>query len=83
MKLRITHDTRYLYEHMVDGALHQAHLRPVATPLQTTLLHALDVAPHLSTTLCIATITGLRLLAVLRGWRIPAWPPRKRTDDGL
>ena len=45
MKLRITHDTRYLYEHMVDGALHQAHLRPVATPLQTTLLHALDVDP--------------------------------------
>lgn len=46
-------------------------------------LHALDVAPHLSTTLSIATITGLRLLAVLRGWRIPAWPPRKSTDDGL
>ena len=46
-------------------------------------LHALDVAPHLSTTLSIATLTGLRLLAVLRGWRIPAWPPRKSTDDGL
>ena len=46
-------------------------------------LHALDVAPHLSTTLSIASITGLRLLAVVRGWRIPAWPPRKSTDDGL
>lgn len=47
------------------------------------VLHALDIAPHLSTTLSIAAITGLRLLAVVRGWRIPAWPPRKSTDDGL
>jgi len=46
-------------------------------------LHALDVAPHLSTTVSIATITGLRLLAVLRGWRVPAWPPRKSSDAGL
>lgn len=37
-------------------------------------LHALGVAPELSTTAGIATTTGLRLLAVWTGWRIPAWP---------
>jgi len=40
-------------------------------------LHALDVAPQISTGAGICTITGLRLLAVARGWRIPAWPPQK------
>ncbi|WP_079435451.1 trimeric intracellular cation channel family protein [Zoogloea sp. LCSB751] len=40
-------------------------------------LHALGVAPQLSTLTGICTITGLRLLAVGRGWRIPAWPPEK------
>ena len=37
-------------------------------------LHEHHVAPELSTAIGIATITGLRLLAVHRGWRIPAWP---------
>ena len=41
-------------------------------------LHALDVAPQLSTVAGICTITGLRLLAVARGWRIPAWPPDRQ-----
>jgi uncharacterized membrane protein YeiH len=41
-------------------------------------LHALDVAPQLSTVAGICTITGLRLLAVARGWRIPAWPPARQ-----
>ncbi len=40
-------------------------------------LHALDVAPQISTGAGICTITGLRLLAVARGWKIPAWPPQK------
>lgn len=43
-------------------------------------LHALDIAPHLSTTASIGVITGLRLLAVARGWRVPAWP-KPREDD--
>lgn len=41
-------------------------------------LHALDVAPQLSTSAGIGIITGLRLLAVARGWLIPAWPPQKK-----
>ncbi|UCV05101.1 trimeric intracellular cation channel family protein [Azonexus sp. IMCC34842] len=40
-------------------------------------LHALDVAPQISTGAGICIITGLRLLAVARGWKIPAWPPQK------
>lgn len=41
-------------------------------------LHALDVPPWISTGAGIATITGLRLLAVARSWMIPAWPPQKK-----
>jgi uncharacterized membrane protein YeiH len=37
-------------------------------------LHAQGAAPSLSTAVGIATTSGLRLLAVARGWRIPAWP---------
>jgi uncharacterized membrane protein YeiH len=44
-------------------------------------LNALGVAPELSTTLGIAATTGLRLLAVSTGWRIPAWPRRDRAAD--
>jgi len=40
-------------------------------------LHALDIAPQISTGAGICIITGLRLLAVARGWKIPAWPPQK------
>jgi len=39
------------------------------------VLDALGVAPPVSTVAGIATVTGLRLLAVARGWRIPPWPP--------
>ena len=38
-------------------------------------LDALGVAPPLSTVAGIAAVTGLRLAAVARGWRIPPWPP--------
>jgi uncharacterized membrane protein YeiH len=44
-------------------------------------LNAIGVAPELSTTLGIAATTGLRLLAVSTGWRIPAWPRRDRAAD--
>lgn len=37
-------------------------------------LHAQGVAPMVSTGAGIAATSGLRLLAVARGWRIPAWP---------
>lgn len=40
-------------------------------------LHEYGVAPELSTGIGICTITGLRLLAVSYGWRIPAWPAQK------
>jgi uncharacterized membrane protein YeiH len=39
------------------------------------VLDALGVAPPLSTVAGIAAVTGLRLAAVARGWRIPPWPP--------
>ena len=42
-------------------------------------LHAQGVAPMVSTGAGIAVTSGLRLLAVARGWRIPAWP---RGGDG-
>ncbi|MCW5590955.1 MAG: trimeric intracellular cation channel family protein [Burkholderiales bacterium] len=38
-------------------------------------LHAQGVAPTASTGAGIAVTSGLRLLAVAREWRIPAWPP--------
>jgi uncharacterized membrane protein YeiH len=44
-------------------------------------LHAQGVAPPVSTAAGIAATSGLRLLAVVRGWRIPAWP-RERDGGG-
>ena len=44
-------------------------------------LHAQGAAPTVSTTAGIAVTSGLRLLAVARGWRIPAWP-RERDGPG-
>lgn len=41
------------------------------------VLHEYDVVPELSTGIGICTITGLRLLAISYGWRIPAWPAQK------
>ncbi len=38
------------------------------------VLHAQGVAPMVSTGTGIAVTSGLRLLAVARGWRIPPWP---------
>jgi hypothetical protein len=35
----------------------------------------------LYTTQGVASTTGLRLLAVWTGWRIPAWPRWARIDD--
>ncbi len=37
-------------------------------------LDGLGAAPELSTTAGVASTTGLRLLAVWTGWRIPPWP---------
>lgn len=42
------------------------------------LLHARGVAPEISTAAGIVATSGLRLLAVARAWRIPAWPPESR-----
>lgn len=42
-------------------------------------LHAQGAPPTVSTGAGIAVTSGLRLLAVARGWRIPAWP---RGGDG-
>lgn len=39
------------------------------------LLDAYGVQPPVSTLAGIAAATGLRMLAVARGWRIPPWPP--------
>ena len=44
-------------------------------------LNARGTLPELSTTAGIATTTGLRLLAVWTGWRIPAWPRQRRSGD--
>lgn len=41
-------------------------------------LDALGVPPHVSTSVGICCITGLRLLALACQWRIPAWPPEKK-----
>ena len=38
-------------------------------------LDAAGTAPQVSTVAGIAAASGLRLLAVSRGWRIPPWPP--------
>ena len=38
-------------------------------------LHAAGVAPQVSTAAGILATTGLRLLAVVKRWRIPPWPP--------
>lgn len=37
-------------------------------------LHALGAAPHVSMIAGICTATGSRLLAVVFGWKLPAWP---------
>jgi uncharacterized membrane protein YeiH len=44
-------------------------------------LNTLGAAPELSTSAGIASTTGLRLLAVWTGWRIPDWPRRKEAGD--
>jgi uncharacterized membrane protein YeiH len=44
-------------------------------------LNALGIPPELSTAAGVASTTGLRLLAVWTGWRIPAWPGRKEAGD--
>jgi len=44
-------------------------------------LNALGAAPELSTGAGVASTTGLRLLAVWTGWRIPAWPRQDRAGD--
>jgi uncharacterized membrane protein YeiH len=44
-------------------------------------LNALGVAPELSTAAGVASTTGLRLIAVWTGWRIPAWPRQDRPGD--
>lgn len=41
-------------------------------------LRASGVALELATILGIVAITGLRLVALAKGWRIPPWPPEKR-----
>ena len=46
MLLRITHDTHYRYARPIDGAQHILHLRPVRTPLQQLMTHALTLAPE-------------------------------------
>ncbi len=44
-------------------------------------LNTLGAAPELSTSAGIASTTGLRLLAVWTGWRIPDWPRQKEAGD--
>ena len=44
-------------------------------------LDGLGAAPELSTTAGVASTTGLRLLAVWTGWRIPAWPRQEKGGD--
>ena len=44
-------------------------------------LNALGAAPELSTAAGVGSTTGLRLLAVWTGWRIPAWPRHERSGD--
>ncbi len=39
---------------------------------------ALGALPQVSTVAGIGAATGLRLLAVARGWKIPPWPPGNR-----
>jgi uncharacterized membrane protein YeiH len=41
-------------------------------------LLGLNIGQQLSSILGIVCITGLRLLALARDWRIPPWPPEKR-----
>jgi len=46
MLLRVTHETRYTYTPPVETAQHMAHLKPLATPTQELLAHALAIAPE-------------------------------------
>ena len=46
MLLRITHETHYRYAKPIDGAQHILHLRPVRTPLQQLMAHALTLDPQ-------------------------------------
>jgi len=39
--------------------------------------NAIGVAQQLSMVVGICTATGLRVLAVIFGWKLPAWPLRK------
>lgn len=45
------------------------------------VLDGMGVVPQASTAAGIAAITGLRLAAVARGWRIPPWPPGTGTGE--
>ena len=46
MLLLVTHETRYDYAPPVATAQHLAHLKPLATPSQKLLRHALRIAPE-------------------------------------
>ncbi len=46
MKLQVTHETRYDYEPAVETAQHMAFLKPVDTPFQRLVSHALEISPH-------------------------------------
>lgn len=44
------------------------------------VLNDLRFSPQISTTVGILSITGLRLLAVMNNWKIPAWPPGNENE---
>ena len=41
------------------------------------LLHEIGTPAGLASALGIISITGMRLVAVVKNWHIPAWPPKK------
>ena len=40
-------------------------------------LHEIGTPAGLASALGIISITGMRLVAVVKNWHIPAWPPKK------
>jgi transglutaminase-like putative cysteine protease len=45
MLLHVTHETRYAYSPPVETAQHLAHLKPLVTPTQRLVSHALTISP--------------------------------------
>ena len=79
------HETRFALQ-IVRDQLGQKVWSSHRLDKPTSGLLLLGLTPEAGRSLSMAfeaQAVDKQYLAVVRGWRIPAWPPRKRTDDGL